>query len=127
VLDIAHDNPSADILRFLLQQDFLTVQRSVPCVRIRCVLSMCSQGTNKSISNSFYRRHEKLWTPLNFCTLCCGVKKRFSQEVVRTIYTAYMCEQRGILILLITHLSSKDLVSSFWPESWMLKKSDWLI
>jgi hypothetical protein len=57
----------------------------------------------------------RLWTPLNIYAVCWGLSRKFVQEVVHTVYG-----QRRFRMLPVTSHSSKDLVSTFGPESCMI-------
>jgi hypothetical protein len=113
------DQPA--LITFLLQQDdFLRIQYGVLRVRISFIFFMynqykgCSQGTNISVYNSHDGCYTGLWTPLNFCAVCCGLTRQYLQEVVYTVYITCTYGQRRILMLLATPHSSTDLVSNVW-------------
>jgi hypothetical protein len=107
---------------FLQQEDFLTVQYGALCVTISYILFLsnqhkgCSQGTNIFVYISLNECYTSLWTPWHFCTLCCGLKWRYLQEVVYTIYTTCMFWQGRILMLLVIPHSNIHSVSTFRPE-----------
>jgi hypothetical protein len=87
VLVIVHDTPSTSICQIYFCNKILRVQYGVLCMRISCILSMhnqykgCSQGKNISVSSSHDACYIRLWAPINFCAVCCGLTRQYSQVV----------------------------------------------
>jgi hypothetical protein len=73
-------------------------------------------GINISVSSSCSGCCTKLWTPLAYCAIYCGLIRQYLQEMC-TLHATCMYGQWRILMLLITPHSNKDLVSMSGPKS----------
>jgi hypothetical protein len=92
VLDITHDNPSTSTRHISFARGQLS-QSAIWHTLCENQLHRLhniqykgySHGTNTSIYSSLNGCYTRLCTPLNFCTMCCGLMRQYLQVVVYTI------------------------------------------
>jgi hypothetical protein len=95
------------------------VQYTVFCMISFCIVFLynqyngCSQETNISVCRSLDGCYIRLWIPLNFCTMFCGLMRLYVQEALYRIRTACMYGQLRILMLFVSPHSSADIVLMF--------------
>jgi hypothetical protein len=93
MLDTIYETHQSALVRLLLQQDFLRIQYSAYPFYVEPVEEL-HLGEKYLISTSCDRCYTRLWTPLNFCAMCCGLtwsdNKVSKLTVVKVLHTSLL-------------------------------------
>jgi hypothetical protein len=99
--------------------DFLCNRTFSECNVAYSYLLSCRKSTNISarvqinVFNSCNGHCTRLRKALGFCTVCCGLMRQYSQEMVYTVYIICMHRQQKMFMLNLT-LYSKKCSTSVW-------------